>query len=534
MSVSEYLQTQPLLRVSATLLMGIVIGNEFVSLVSHPPLLLPWLWISVTMAFVVASIVLKDKPYSQSVFLFIAILFAGIYMVDDAKRETSFPFCHSGPIAYEAVVASEPQIRGKTLSCDLAIMAIEGKQLGKAINVKAHILRDTITNDWRKIQLCSGIVAQSVMSPLKNYHDGNFNYERWLRCHGFRATTFIFNTDWQISQVSLKPLGIIGRMRLKVLDIRRKLICALMLDDNDSQHSAIVSAMVLGDRQALSHDTKEAFSVSGASHVLALSGLHLSIIYFILSFLLGQHNKHIAFSQGGIIISLWFYVLLVGMTPSIVRSAVMLSIYSICRVGGRDHVSINALSLAAICLMVANPMCVYDVGFQMSFMAVLAILALYRPICGIVPNNGECTNIKVVNSAVKAIWSMTSVSLAAQVGTAPLVAYYFGRISCYFLLTNLIVVPLAAIIIYCAIGVIITSFIPSVSQILLHCLGWSSSVLATAVNHIASLPGASVDGIKINAMETGCIYVLIVIACTLIYYISKLKSLSKLDAFHNQ
>lgn len=215
------------------------------------------------------------------------------------------------------------------------------------------------------------------------------------------------------------------------------------------------------------------------------------------------------------------------------RSAIMLSIYSVCLVGGREKSSVNTLCLAAICLIVANPLCVWDLGFQLSFLAVLSIVALYRPINHWLPKGGKLTGISMVDKLVTAVWSMTSVSLASQVGTAPLVAYYFGRFSCYFLLTNLVVVPCATAIIYLAIAVLLTSFLPAVNHALLMALGWASTVLSTAVTHIAALPGASMEGIKINAMETGCAYALIGIACTLIYHVSKLRGLSKLDAFNN-
>lgn len=181
--------------------------------------------------------------------------------------------------------------------------------------------------------------------------------------------------------------------------------------------------------------------------------------------------------------------------------------------------------------MVANPLCVWDLGFQLSFLAVLSIVALCRPISRWLPQKGELTGIGFVDRLLRGVWSMMSVSLASQIGTAPLVAYYFGRFSCYFLLTNLIVVPCATIIIYCAVAVLLTSFLPVANHVLLTVLGWFSTILSTAVIHIANLPGASIEGIKLNAIETGCTYALIGIACTLRYYVSKLRGLNKLDAF---
>ena len=181
--------------------------------------------------------------------------------------------------------------------------------------------------------------------------------------------------------------------------------------------------------------------------------------------------------------------------------------------------------------MVANPLCVWDLGFQLSFLAVLSIVVLCRPINQLLPKGGELTGISFVDRLLRGVWSMVSVSVASQIGTAPLVAYYFGRFSCYFLLTNLIVVPCATVIIYCAVAVFLTSFLPIANHALVIVLGWLSTTLSTAVVNIANLPGASIEGIKVNAIETGCTYALIGIVCTLIYYVSKLRGLNKLDAF---
>ncbi len=489
-------------------------------------------WLTLMASCLVGELLLWRKPYSQSLLLLVAVFLTGICLADKAKRQETFPFNAEVPMTYEAVVTAEPQVRGKTLQCDLALVAIDGKPLAKTINVKAHVLRDTMTNAWRSIRLGTGIEATSMMEPLQNYRKGNFDYVRWLHCHGFSASTFIYATEWRVAKVSLKPMSTMERLRLKAMGMRQGLVARLNLGNDERRQSAIVAAMVLGDKQALDRDTKDAFSVSGASHVLALSGLHLSIIYFILTFLTGRRRRRRWLTQATIILSLWLYVLLVGMAPSIMRSAIMLSIYSVCLVGGREKASINTLCLAAIVLILANPLCVWDLGFQLSFLAVLSIVALYRPINRLLPKGGELTGIRAIDSPLKAVWSMMSVSLASQVGTAPLVAYYFGRFSCYFLLTNLIVVPCATIIIYCAVAVLLTSFLPAINHVLLSVLGFFSTILSTAVTHIADLPGASIEGIKVNAMETGCTYVLIGIACTLIYHVSKLRGLSKLDAFN--
>ena len=216
MSSSDYIQTQPLLPVAATLLLGIVF--RFL------PILPSWsmlIWLSLMASCLCVEALLRRKPYAQSRLLLIAVFLAGMALADRAQRQAAFPFREDCQMSYEAVVTAEPQVRGKTLVCDLALVSIEGRQLDKAVNVKAHILRDTITGDWRRIRLGSGIEARSAMEPLRNYRKSNFDYARWLSCHGFRASTFVYATEWRTAKVSLKPMTTMERLRLKAMEIGR-------------------------------------------------------------------------------------------------------------------------------------------------------------------------------------------------------------------------------------------------------------------------------------------------------------------------
>ena len=336
MTFTDYLQTQPLLRVAVALMAGITAGDGITEAFPALPAWSVWLWYSFMALCLILELLSRQHPYRQSALLFMAVFVGGIAMIDETKRNTVFPFSENEMITYEAVVISEPQMRGKTLQCDLALTSINGKPLKNAVNIKAAILRDTITNDWKAIALGTGLRAQSIMQPVRNFHSGNFNYVRWLHIHGFRATTFIYYSDWNTASVSLKPMATLDRMRLYAMQQRQKLVSRLRLSKDGDQQSAVVAAMVLGEKHAISHETKEAYSVSGASHILALSGLHLSIIYSVLLFLIGRGFKRRWLSQAIILLTVWGYVFLVGMGASVVRSAVMLSIYSMCVVSGRD------------------------------------------------------------------------------------------------------------------------------------------------------------------------------------------------------
>lgn len=256
---------------------------------------------------------------------------------------------------------------------------------------------------------------------------------------------------------------------------------------------AVVAAMALGDRSALTKELKETYSKTGASHVLALSGLHLGIIYALLSMLVvGRRWQMI--TQVATVLSIWAFVFLTGMSASVVRSAIMLTVYALLALGHRQKMSVNTLAFTAIVMLLVTPKALFDVGFQMSFMAVFSILLFvplfYRPFSA---------EYLMTHRAVSWLWGIVAVSVAAQIGVAPLIAYYFGRFSCYFLLTNFIVIPAATLILYLALG---TLLIPSLGVVLASMVG----LLNTTLLYIATIPGATIEGLHPSVGLTVAIY----------------------------
>ena len=256
---------------------------------------------------------------------------------------------------------------------------------------------------------------------------------------------------------------------------------------------AVVAAMALGDRSALTKELKETYSKTGASHVLALSGLHLGIIYALLSMLVvGRRWQMI--TQVATVLSIWAFVFLTGMSASVVRSAVMLTVYALLALGHRQKMSVNTLAFTAIIMLLVTPKALFDVGFQMSFMAVFSILLFvplfYRPFSA---------EYLMTHRAIRWLWGMVAVSVAAQIGVAPLIAYYFGRFSCYFLLTNFIVIPAATLILYLSLA---TLLIPSIGVLLASIVG----LLNTTLLYIATIPGATIEGLHPSVMLTVSIY----------------------------
>ena len=255
--------------------------------------------------------------------------------------------------------------------------------------------------------------------------------------------------------------------------------------------------MVLGDKSALTQDLKDVYSVTGASHVLALSGLHLGILYTLLSLFVFRRRWQML-SQIIIILSVWAFVFLVGLSTSVVRSAMMLSVYALLSLGHRDRMSVNTLAFTALVMLIVSPLSLFDVGFQMSYLALLSIL-LFVPLT----ESLFSADYLMSHRMVRWLWGMVTVSLSAQIGVAPLIAYYFGRFSCYFLLTNFIVVPAAMLILYLSLVVLI---VPSFASVLFSVVAALNGLLT----RMASIPGASIENLHPTKIQTTMIYLIIV------------------------
>ena len=275
----------------------------------------------------------------------------------------------------------------------------------------------------------------------------------------------------------------------------------------------IVAAMTLGEKKGISKEVRKTFSASGGAHILALSGMHLGILFMILTFLLPT-KKWPKISVLTELFAIWAFVFLIGFQPSLVRAAVMLTIYSIARLLSRNTRRMDVLAFTAALLLVISPQWLFDVGFQMSFAAVTGILLLYGPIF-------RFLTYREKESGQPSVWitcrrvlfdgivGLVVISFTAQLGVAPLVAYYFGNFPTYFLLTNFIVTPAAFLIIALAIGMLVG--LPLQEPLTAVVQGMHASLL-----WIKNLPYSNLE-VRLSVWQTLLVYVIIISLCCLVF-----------------
>ena len=453
-----------------------------------------------------AALLLGGRPKAQTAAILLSVLLLGCAMAALAERRQSVSL-PQGETAFEAIVADEPVERGRTLRFDA--IACSGPLKGHWV-VRLTLLKDTAERRYATLGVGDGMLVRSRLVPPANYRESNFDYATYLQSRGIVATTFVYYRNWRKSEPRLSALTVVQRARISAMRLRHWLLGRYRSLGLEGQDFAVVAAMTLGDKSALSGSMREAYSLAGASHILALSGMHLGVIYLLLSMLLSGRRRSLL-GECLLLMAIWSYVFIVGMPSSVVRSALMISVYGLVGLTGRSRMSVNALAFAAVVLLVANPLALFDIGFQLSFAAVAFILVFQSSV-------GSIASVRFLqrHRLLRWAWQLSVMSLLAQIGTAPLVAFYFGRLPVCSLLTGLVVIPAATAIIYLAVALFAVGFVPVLQQAVATVLAFVATWLNAFLLAMASQPWASVGLPRLSPLQVVLLYVVAVCVCRLL------------------
>lgn len=321
----------------------------------------------------------------------------------------------------------------------------------------------------------------AIKNPSNAGNPAEFDVARYMRLKGVDGSVFLPIDGWE-------SLGVGDRdFSMYAFVLRDKVVRMYERLGFSGDELSLLSALSVGERRGFSQELREVYSDAGVSHLLALSGLHLGIFYMVLvalfSFVRG-HRGFFVVRELLIIVLLWAFAFVAGLAPSVVRAALLFTLVGVGRCLRRDGAALNSLAFAAVVMLLAEPRLLFDVGFQLSFASVAAILVF-------VPWLRELLRCEARGRFYDAVVSLVAVSLAAQVGVVPFVWYYFGTFPLYFLFANLLLVPLATLLVMLAVGLWGTVFLPFVQQLLAWLLACLLSFVNDAVAFIAGLPVAS-------------------------------------------
>ncbi|MBW8049203.1 MAG: ComEC family competence protein [Cytophagales bacterium] len=439
-----------------------------------------------------------------SVFLFGILLTKQKTNSNDANHILNF----NGEIYYyKGLIVSELTEKAKSYKAELLISEIKNENgWGTASGrILIYFAKDSTTKMLKYGDRLIIKGSPNLITPPSNPNE--FDYKRYLRFHNIYHQHFVRNGNYLVC--GYQPINVIKEKATAVRNYCDKILRKYI---HSSREYKIASALILGIRSSLDNEIKEAYSNAGAMHVLAVSGLHVGIVFQFLMLILGRLRK---IKYGEIILAfillvvLWFYAFVTALSPSVLRAVTMFSFIIVARAFGRQTNIYNILAVSAFCLLCFNPYLIMEVGFQLSYMAVFGIVYLQPKLYGLV---------EIYNWVGDQIWAITCVSIAAQVATFPIALLYFHQFPTCFLFSNLVVIPSALLILCLGFTTIGASFIPLLAKgfgFLLEKLIW---LLNQFIFTIEKLPFALIKGIDISVFESWLIYAIVIIFLIFIYF----------------
>lgn len=346
----------------------------------------------------------------------------------------------------------------------------------------------------------SKIYAQLDILPIQNKgNPGEFDAEKYWRSKNVQHLAFLNSNGYKVLEPSHQSNWTRWIQNIRAYSTN------VIHERLDPAAASIVQAMVLGDKSELSAEVRNSFSNAGVMHVLAVSGLHVGIVMFLILFVFEKVFPR--FGKGRslfvVLILTWFYCALTGFSPSVLRATLMFSILLSARFFKRESNNYNALAFSAFILLLVNPLYIYDIGFQLSYLAMLGIFMFYSKVEQLVH-----FDFWLIQKA----WQGTAVGIAAQIMTVPLTLYYFHQFPNYFMFSNLGVMLFAGIILSLGIVVLLFSKIPWLNTVLGWLLGISVFCLLQFIVFIEQLPYSVATGFSLSLSVVFVLYLLILAA----------------------
>jgi competence protein ComEC len=476
----NFLQRAPFVRLLVPLMLGIVTAR-YLELFNLTICLL----LSVSLIALVLSLIISAKSdFSYRLrWVFGAgvagLLFLAGNFVSIQKDKLSANHFEEKSLIYHVEIVSAPKRKPASISCEVRVIGCMADTTNRALGSKVLLFLasdSTIALPGKGDLL---LVEAQLKSPEPPLNPLGFDYAAYLKQQGVLATAYVAAHRW-------KKYGNVERRSLRAFaeKTRSKLLNLYSQTNLEANEYAVLAALTLGYKDAIDPELREDFSHSGAMHILAVSGLHVGVIYLILNAVFGfifRNRKLKVLNTTLIVLFLWMYAFITGLPPSVVRSATMFSLVAIGSAMERKSQIYNTIAVSAFIILLQNPSYLFDVGFQLSYSAVLSIIYFQPKIGGL---------LGFRSPVMRWWWDLTAVSLAAQIGTFPLALYYFHQFPNYFLLTNYVAIPLATLIIYLAVLYLLVSWVPFAAMVpafLLKCL---LTALNASVAFIHDLPVA--------------------------------------------
>ena len=369
--------------------------------------------------------------------------------------------------------------------------------------VLLNISKDSIQQDIKSgMKLLVPGKLTNIAEPLNPYR---FNYRKFMQKQKVEKQLQLRKTEIQILPHTEK------RLLIRVSNFREQLIQNLSEAKFSKDELAIIQALLLGQRQDISKEIYDEYAAAGAIHILAVSGLHVGIILLILNWLFAPINylkNGLVLKTIILILLMWGFAMLAGLSPSVVRAVTMFSFIAIGMQMRRKTSVLNSLFISFFILLLVNPYFIFQVGFQLSYLAVFAIVTIQ-------PKLFKLWQPKF--KIAKYFWSLFTVSIAAQIGVLPLSLFYFHQFPGLFFLSNLVVLPVLGLILGLGILVILLALLNLLPAILAEIYGNLIGLMNKFIAWVAGKEDFVFSDIHFNIWQNLSAYLLVFFFILLLY-----------------
>ena len=384
--------------------------------------------------------------------------------------------------------AGQPKANSWKANAKIAIL----DQEGNAVPVTGKIIIYFQKGKADSIPAYGSVISFSrPLQEIRNSgNPGAFAYKTFSQRKDLYYQVYLRHGEWQQVQKQ-------GGTGFKRLVLRLEAYCLEILKKQIRPESQIgvAQALIIGYQADLDKAILEQFNATGTTHIIAISGMHLGMIYMLLLFILRPLGK----KRGGRLLRMfitlgviWVFTFLTGAGPSITRASIMFSAIAFGQLWKRQGNTLNMLALAGLILLLLDPQNLFDAGFQLSFAAVMSIALFYRPIRKwFAPKN----------LLLRLTWDLVAVTLAAQILTTPIAIYLFHQFPTYFLLSNLIAVPLSTLCVYLLLALLMAGKIGFLAAPLGVVTGFLLEAFTKYVQWVATLPQSTIGHIQISFFQ---------------------------------
>lgn len=476
MAILSYYRKFPLVYLAAAGLSGIGLSGLFPI---NP------VWILVGLAFSFSGLLLLDNEKFLATFL-IAVFFCGwlhntLHKSQEDVLVRAAEILHDKDVFYTGIVEST-KLTKKGQKNILRNIEVKSEDASNQLPLK-YFLFTKIPIDCGIGDTLRGTGGFERIRERRN--PGDFDFRSFY--HRKNIVGWVFQTRQTVPQIFLSEKLSMNRT---IADLRNK-ISSQFSYTVGPEYGGLLTALLTGDKNEVNPETKESFVATGVVHVLAVSGLHVGYVLIILLFIAQVLRIPWGWNRIIVIGGLIFFCFLTGWKPSVIRASMMAGLYVLAPVLNRPANLWNIIAAAAIIILAWDPSYIYDLGFQLSFSAVISIVLFYNLINDALPETLKVNHIQ--HTSLRFVWGLFLVSFSAQIGTLPFTAFYFNRIPIIALVANIFIVPLIGVMVCIGFFILSVGLIPVVGNALGHSAWFLGKTIDTLASTFASVPYGNIQ-----------------------------------------